>query len=169
MSAKRVVRILGVASIVALSTATFAAAQTSAPSAAPNRNVPAAKDNTQGAQMLGGQSVRKLVGKTVYNLEGKSIGTISDFVADTRGAGEKPITYAVVGVGGFLGLGKKDVALPIDHMRIQGDRIQVSSNVTEDQLKRMPEYDASRYRSVARDDAPRTDRRTDAPRPSTTR
>jgi len=167
MSAKRLVRILGAASIVALSTATIAAAQTSAP--APNRNVPAARDNTQGAQMLGGQSVRKLVGKTVYNLEGRDIGTISDFVVDSRGSGEKPITFAVVGVGGFLGLGKKDVAIPIEHMRIQGDRIQVSSNVTADQLKRMPEYDASRYRSVARDDTPRSDRRSDAPRSGTTR
>jgi sporulation protein YlmC with PRC-barrel domain len=168
MSAKRIVRVLGAASILALGAASMVSAQTTAP-AQPNRSAPAAKNNTEGAAMLGGQSVRKLVGKTVYNLEGKSVGTIGDFVVDTRAPGEKPITYAVVGVGGFLGLGKKDVAIPIDHMRLQGDRIQVSSNVTEDQLKRMAEYDASRYRSVARDDTPRSDRRSDTSRPSSTR
>ena len=168
MSAKRTFQVLGAASILVLGVAAMASAQSTAP-APQNRSAPAAKNNTEGAAMLGGQSVRKLVGKTVYNQEGKSIGTISDFVADTRSPGDKPITFAVVGVGGFLGLGKKDVALPIDHMRLQGDRIQVSSNVTEDQLKRMPEYDASRYRSVARDDTPRTDRRSDTSRPSSTR
>ena len=162
MSAKRIVRVLGAASILALGAASVVSAQTTTP-APQTRSAPAAKNNTEGAAMLGGQSVRKLVGKTVYNLDGKSIGTISDFVVDTRAPGEKPITYAVIGVGGFLGLGKKDVALPIDHMRLQGDRIQVSSNVTEDQLKRMPEYDASRYRTVVRDEAPRTSR------PSSTR
>jgi sporulation protein YlmC with PRC-barrel domain len=163
MSAKRIVRVLGAASILALGAASMVSAQTTTP-APQTRSAPAAKNNTEGAAMLGGQSVRKLVGKSVYNLDGKAIGSISDFVVDTRTSGDKPITYAVVGVGGFLGLGKKDVAIPIDHMRLQGDRIQVSSNVTEDQLKRMPEYDASRYRTVARDDTPRS-----TSRPSSTR
>ena len=74
MSAKRLVRILGAASIVALSTATIAAAQTSAPSAAPNRNVPAAKDNTQGAQIkrswkmrLASSSSRAVAGAGTYS------------------------------------------------------------------------------------------------------
>lgn len=183
--------LFGAAGVFALGTALSPAGAQTAPAPSDSRtkaqsntgtrNAPAARNNTDAAAQLGGQSVRNLVGKTVYNQEGQSIGTVSDFVVDARGAGDKKVTHAVVGVGGFLGLGKKDVAIPIDHMRLRGDRIEVSSNVTADQLKRMAEYDQGQYRSVVREDGTirperrsgdtsRSDRRSNTDtRPGTTR
>ena len=108
-------------------------------------------------------SIDKLMGKTVYNAEGKKVGDINDFVVKaspgtSSGAGStagasgtpKEISYAVIGVGGFLGLGEKDIVIPVAELQVQGDRVQLSSNITEDQLKQMPKYDKSQYRSVAR-------------------
>src|SRR5579885_3271148 len=77
----------------------------------------------------------KLVGASVYGPDNKSIGSIDDLIVDQKGA----IKAAVVGVGGFLGVGQKDVAIPFDAMQIQRkqnsssiDKITV--NYTKDQL-----------------------------------
>lgn len=100
---------------------------------------------------LGGQSVQKLMGKNVVNADGKKVGDIEDFVVEnTAGADGKQITYAVIGVGGFLGLGEKHVAIPMSELQVSSERIQLSSNMSQDQIKQMPNYDRSRYRSIVR-------------------
>jgi sporulation protein YlmC with PRC-barrel domain len=49
----------------------------------------------------------KLIGRTVYNLDNESIGEVSDLIIDNG----KTIKAIVVGVGGFLGIGERDVAI----------------------------------------------------------
>jgi hypothetical protein len=55
----------------------------------------------------------KLLGVTVYGPENKRDGDITDVLLDHDGK----TVYVVIGVGGFLGLGQKDVALPYDQVR----------------------------------------------------
>jgi sporulation protein YlmC with PRC-barrel domain len=55
----------------------------------------------------------KLVGVGVYGADGKQIGKIDDLLMDHNGAAET----VVIGVGGFLGFGKKDVAVPFSAMQ----------------------------------------------------
>jgi hypothetical protein len=50
----------------------------------------------------------KLVGVGVYGPDDKQVGKIDDLVMDHNGATET----VVIGVGGFLGFGKKEVAVP---------------------------------------------------------
>jgi hypothetical protein len=57
----------------------------------------------------------KLVGASVYGPGNKSIGSIDDLIVDPKGG----IKAAVIGVGGFLGVGQKDVAVPFDALNIQ--------------------------------------------------
>ena len=57
----------------------------------------------------------KLVGASVYGPDNKSIGSIDDLIVDTNGG----IKAAVIGVGGFLGVGQKDVAVPFSALNIQ--------------------------------------------------
>ena len=52
--------------------------------------------------------VSKLTGTDVRNAAGENLGDINDVVLDTSG---KP-TVAVIGVGGFLGIGEKNVGVP---------------------------------------------------------
>jgi hypothetical protein len=50
-----------------------------------------------------------------------------------------------VDVGGFLGLGERQVAIPLDQLSIQrmsgGDEVRVFSELTEEDLEAMPEYE----------------------------
>jgi PRC-barrel domain len=55
----------------------------------------------------------KLVGVGVYGPDDKQIGKIDDLLMDRNGAAET----VVIGVGGFLGFGKKDVAVPFSTMQ----------------------------------------------------
>ena len=50
----------------------------------------------------------KLIGVTVYGPDDKKIGTIKDILISHDGAAR----LVVIGVGGFLGMGPKDVAVP---------------------------------------------------------
>ena len=50
----------------------------------------------------------KLVGVGVYGPDDKQIGKIDDLLIDQNGS----VQTVVIGVGGFLGFGKKDVAVP---------------------------------------------------------
>jgi sporulation protein YlmC with PRC-barrel domain len=57
----------------------------------------------------------KLVGVGVYGPDDKQIGKIDDLLMDKNGATQT----IVIGVGGFLGFGKKDVAVPFSAMQWQ--------------------------------------------------
>ena len=76
-----------------------------------------------------------LVGKTVVDSQGKTLGKIDGVLVDAAGK----VKFVVVGVGGFLGIGEKDVALRWDQLEVQsGDRLV--ANLTKEQLTAMPRY-----------------------------
>lgn len=88
-------------------------------------------------QMLSG----KLREATVETANGERIGTIQEFVVDPQGR----VTAVVVGVGGFLGVGEKHVAIAYDALqRKQGQndvpRFVVQAN--KQQLERAPAFAA---------------------------
>lgn len=66
----------------------------------------------------------KLVGVGVYGPDDKQIGKIDDLLMDRNGSAQT----VVIGVGGFLGFGKKDVAVPFSamHWRTEGRRVPVT-------------------------------------------
>ena len=106
--------LLGAAAALAISTGAYAQA---------------AKDaNPQFIQNQQAGEVRapKLVGVSVYDKENKSIGKIDDLLLDKSGK----VQAVVIGVGGFLGIGKKDVALPFDAIKWQTEQRSVASNGT---------------------------------------
>jgi hypothetical protein len=55
-----------------------------------------------------------LRGTRVYGANNESIGDISDLLLDRQGQ----VVAAIVGVGGFLGIGQKDVAVPFQALEI---------------------------------------------------
>lgn len=50
----------------------------------------------------------KLVGVKIYNAKNETIGSVNEVMIDKKGS----IVAVVIGVGGFLGIGEKNVALP---------------------------------------------------------
>ncbi len=82
-----------------------------------------------------------LVGTKVRNSAGdKDIGSISDLIIDENGQ----IVAVVVGIGGFLGMGQKDVALPWQRLERtlnqSGDGFDIRANVSDSELKDAVEY-----------------------------
>jgi len=76
-----------------------------------------------------------LVGKTIVDSQGKTLGTIDGVLVDAAGK----VKFVVVGVGGFLGIGEKDVAVRWDQLEVpSGDRLV--ANLTKEQLTTMPGY-----------------------------
>lgn len=90
-------------------------------------------------------------GKDVVNAKGHKVGEVEKLVINT---GDQQV-YAVVGVGGFLGIGEKDVAIPLEQLQPQGDNLALSSGITEDELKNSMKYNESEFSAFepARDNA----------------
>ncbi len=94
--------------------AATAIAQTSAPAPstppAPSAtNAPvAAKEPAQNLAMPGKWRASKLMGVDIYGPDNKKVGDVTEVVFDKAGM----IETVTVGVGGFLGIGAKDVAIP---------------------------------------------------------
>src|SRR5580698_1725983 len=58
---------------------------------------------------LGWSAKRQILGEAVFNDESQRIGTIDDLII----APDKAVSYAIIGVGGFLGVDRHDVAIPV--------------------------------------------------------
>lgn len=80
-----------------------------------------------------------LMGKSVVNENDEKIGDIEDVVISSDGR----TMYLLVGAGGFLGLGSKNVAVPFDRFERRDDKILLSG-YTKEQLKALPEVRTTR-------------------------
>ena len=81
----------------------------------------------------------KLVGLGVYNSANEKVGSIDDLIMNAQGQ----INTAVIGVGGFLSIGTKDVAVDFKSLtmaRDENNRPIARLEVTKDQLKAAPDY-----------------------------
>jgi PRC-barrel domain len=82
-----------------------------------------------------GYRTSKVVGSTVVNEANETVGTIDDLIV-TPG-GQAP--YAVLSVGGFLGLGTKYVVVPFMALKVV-DKKMVLPGGTKDALKALPDF-----------------------------
>jgi sporulation protein YlmC with PRC-barrel domain len=85
--------------------------------------------------------IANYVGKPITNDRGEKIGNIDDVLFDRTGK----ITTVVIGVGGFLGLGEKKVALPfeaITYSEAEGKR-EIMVPLSKEALQSAPEFKAT--------------------------
>jgi sporulation protein YlmC with PRC-barrel domain len=91
--------------------------QPSSPStSAPAASAPANDSAKAPEQNLAGQGkwrASKLMGVDIYGPDNKKVGDVTEVVFDKTGK----IELVTVGVGGFLGIGSKDVAIPFDQVQ----------------------------------------------------
>ncbi|SIP99251.1 Sporulation protein YlmC, PRC-barrel domain family [Rhizobium sp. RU35A] len=86
-------------------------------------------------------SANDYIGQSIYNGEDKSIGNVNDLILEENGG----IVAAVVGVGGFLGIGEKNVAVPMSKINISRDadnnnKVRLTTMETAESLKAAPEF-----------------------------
>ncbi|MEQ8818427.1 MAG: PRC-barrel domain-containing protein [Thalassobaculum sp.] len=96
--------------------------------------VKAGTDTAAGVAGEGWQKV-ELVGKTVHGADQEAVGEIDDVVMAESGKVES----VLVDVGGFLGIGAKQVAIPVANLEVQGETL-VAAGLTKKQAEAMPEY-----------------------------
>jgi hypothetical protein len=87
------------------------------------------------AQFLADEEV---IGKDVVNVMDEKVGTIADLVMDQ----DQKLVGVVLSVGGFLGIGEKWVAIPVDQIDFPTDEqpARLLLAVTEEQLKNAPDF-----------------------------
>ena len=75
----------------------------------------------------------------VYDNAEDKIGVVTDLILDNSGN----VTTAVVGVGGFLGAGKKEVAVPFKDLKVvtRDNKDWLVLNQTKEELKMAPAFE----------------------------
>jgi sporulation protein YlmC with PRC-barrel domain len=93
------------------------------------------------AIVVGWSAKKDLLGKTVVNDKNERIGKVEDLIVSPGKDSKLPYaSFAIIGVGGFLGIGRNDVAIPMEQLRIQDKRI-VLPGATKDALKALPKFE----------------------------
>lgn len=81
-----------------------------------------------------------LIGQSVYNAQDEMVGDINDLVTDRSGK----IVAVLIGSGGFLGLGEKDVAVRFEDLKLARDEnnsIKIVADLTKETLASAPDYE----------------------------
>jgi hypothetical protein len=87
-----------------------------------------------------------LEGEAVLNLAGDTLGEIEEIVVDVKSG---RIAYAVLAVGGFLGIGEKYFAVPWRALTLDADRKCFVLDVDKDRLENAPSFDRDNWPSMA--------------------
>jgi sporulation protein YlmC with PRC-barrel domain len=92
-------------------------------------------------QWLSDQTIRsdelrasKIIGSSVYDRNNEKIGSVQDIILGTGGM----VDSVVVDVGTFLGIGGKNVAVQMNDIKTDHDRLTFDK--PKDQLKQEPNY-----------------------------
>jgi sporulation protein YlmC with PRC-barrel domain len=87
------------------------------------------------ATLATGYRTSKVVGSAVYNEANEAVGTIDDLIVTPH----ETVPFAVLSVGGFLGMGTKYVVVPFSSLEVR-DKRMVLAGATKDSLKSLPEF-----------------------------
>jgi len=86
-------------------------------------------------KLAAGYRSSKVVGSSVVNDANETIGTIDDLLVSRDG--KQP--YAVLSVGGFLGMGTRLVVVPYEMLRFANNKVTLPGG-TKEGLKMLPEF-----------------------------
>ena len=79
---------------------------------------------------------RQLLGQAIYNEKNEKVGSVDDLIVSPQ----KAVSYAIIGAGGFLGVAKHDVAIPVNQFTQQDGKF-VLAGATKDAIKAMPPFE----------------------------
>lgn len=87
------------------------------------------------ALLMGWSAEKDLLDKNVENEQREKVGEIEDLII----AKDKSISAVIISTGGFLGMDKHDVAIPVDQLKWKDGKFMIQG-ATKDALKAMPEF-----------------------------
>ncbi len=83
-----------------------------------------------------GWRASQLIGASVFNDRDQRIGKIEDMIVTP----DNKLSVAVIDVGGFLGLGKHRVAIPVEQFSDIRAKKLILPNASKETLKALPEF-----------------------------
>jgi len=87
----------------------------------------------------GWSAKKQILGRTVYNEKGERVGRVDDLIV----APDKSVSLAIIGAGGFVGLGRHDVAIPVDQFQ-ELDGKFVLDGATKQAIEALPQFEYSK-------------------------
>ncbi|MGZ5875439.1 MAG: PRC-barrel domain-containing protein [Bradyrhizobium sp.] len=87
----------------------------------------------------GWSAKHKILGQPVFNDKDERVGSIDDIIV----APDKAVSYAIINAGGFTGLTKHDVAIPVSQLKLVDNKL-VLAGATKDALKASPPFEYAR-------------------------
>jgi len=86
-----------------------------------------------------GWSARKqILSRSVFNEKGERLGAIDDLIITP----DKALSFAIIGAGGFIGLGRHDVAIPVDQIHLRNGRLVVDG-ASKQVISALPPFEYS--------------------------
>ena len=143
--------LLGLTTGLLLAGSSLVFAQTSpAPAPAPEAPPAAKPTEPSAAQPTGAQQLwysrqademraSKLIGTTVVNAANETVGDVNEVVLTKDGK----VAAVILGVGGFLGIGEREVAVNFNSIRMnrdQSNKLVLTVNATKESLKDAPAW-----------------------------
>ncbi|MGF1619182.1 MAG: PRC-barrel domain-containing protein [Rhodomicrobiaceae bacterium] len=104
----------------------------------------------------GHMRVSELTGLTVRNSADENLGDINDIILGNQGEAD----VAIIGVGGFLGIGEKNVGVPFDRINVtvgENNNLVARLDTTKEALEAAPAYVDRDDQTSAVTPAPATD------------
>jgi len=88
------------------------------------------------AVALGWSAKKQILDKDVYNDKNEKVGEVEDIIV----APDKAVSYVIIGVGGFLGMDRHDVAIPAGQLKAEGGKLMLPG-ATKETLKALPKFE----------------------------
>ena len=144
---KRLISCTALALLIASGSA-FAAENAAQPNAAQRATPSEQMSTTEMIGTLPGEAlpISDYYNQSVYDTRDNKIGDVNDLLLDKSGK----INAVMIGVGGFLGMGEKDVAVPFSSLKVaekNGNRYLVLET-TKEALQTAPGYTYDRSKKV---------------------
>jgi hypothetical protein len=88
------------------------------------------------AVAVGWSAKKQILRQPVYNEQNQKVGTIDDLII----APDTSVSFVIVGAGGFVGVGKHDVAIPVGQLKQQDGKF-VLLGATKEAIKALPKFE----------------------------
>ncbi len=88
------------------------------------------------AVAIGWSAKKQILRQPVYNEQNQKVGTIDDLII----APDTAVSFIIVGAGGFVGVGRHDVAIPVNQLKQQDGKF-VLPGATKEAIKALPKFE----------------------------
>ena len=88
------------------------------------------------AVAIGWSAKKQILRQPVYNEQKQKVGIVDDLII----APDTVVSFVIIGAGGFVGVGRHDVAIPVNQLKQEDGKI-VLPGATKEAIKALPKFE----------------------------